>query len=193
MYDRETDSLWVHVTGRAEVGPRKGWQLTFMPASVTTWAQWKETHPNTQVLPGYRRGGFMGTYTGTDSSRGMGLSVLVAHKAKLYPFERLVERPVVNDQFNGKDTLVVYSAHSGSAEAWQRSLDGRSLTFERGPDAATDGGFLVRDLETGSLWSWRTGEAVKGELLGRKLGYLMHHPILNERFAGFYPDGPVME
>ena len=36
MYDRETESLWVHVTGRAEVGPREGWQLRFMPSTVTT-------------------------------------------------------------------------------------------------------------------------------------------------------------
>ena len=31
MYDKKTDSLWVHATGRAETGPMKGNTLTFFP------------------------------------------------------------------------------------------------------------------------------------------------------------------
>src|SRR5439155_1161397 len=64
MYDRKTESLWVHVTGRAVWGPLKGKQLEFVPSTVTTWSQWKAAHPRTLVLPGFRRGGFMGTYHG---------------------------------------------------------------------------------------------------------------------------------
>ena len=33
MYDRGTDSLWVHVTGRAVWGPLKGEQLEFVPST----------------------------------------------------------------------------------------------------------------------------------------------------------------
>ena len=57
MYDRKTESLWVHVTGRAVWGPLKGKQLEFVPSTVTTWQQWKAAHPRTLVLPGFRRGG----------------------------------------------------------------------------------------------------------------------------------------
>ncbi len=193
MYDRETESLWVHVTGRAEHGPRKGWQVEFMPSTVTTWAEWKRAHPHTLVLPGYRRGGFMGTYTGVRSPAGIGLSVLVNFKAKLYPFKVLSTTPVVNDTFNGEDVVVAYSPQAGTAGAWRRRLDDRSLTFEAGPDAGEGGDFLLRDRETGSHWSWMTGTAVSGELEGRQLGYLPHHPILNKRFRGFYPDGPILQ
>ena len=89
MYDRQTESLWVHVTGKAEVGAMKGQQLTFMPSTVTTWKAWKAAHPNSLVLPGYRRGGFMGTYGGVRSIRGFGLVVFDGFQAKLYPVKRL--------------------------------------------------------------------------------------------------------
>ena len=193
MYDRETESLWVHVTGRAESGARKGWQLRFMPSSMTSWAAWKAAHPNTTVLPGYRRGGFMGTYTGLHSAQGIGLVVRVAFEAKLYPFEKLAERSVVNDRFRDEDLVVVYSKSAKTASAWRRTLDGRVLSFEPHTDDTGKADFLVKDVETGSLWSGLRGEAVAGPMKGRRLTIMPHHPILTERFAGFYPDGPVMQ
>jgi len=36
-----------------------------------------------------------------------------------------------------------------------------------------------------------TGTALAGRLKGRRLGATAHHPILIDRFAGFYPKGPV--
>ena len=196
MYDRETESLWVHVTGKAAHGPRKGWQLKQVAASVTTWADWKRDHPDTLVLPGFRRGGFMGTYVGTRQAQGMGLSAVVNFKAKLYPFEVLATREVVNDAFNGQDLVVAYATDNGTARAWSRKLDdGQVLHFKRAAkDPGTgQGPFLLKDQETGSLWSWMTGTAVSGKLAGQQLAAVAHHPILNRRFEGFYPGGPVLQ
>ena len=53
------------------------------------------------------------------------------------------------------------------------------------------GNALLRDKQTGNLWSWLTGEAVQGKFKGRKLGRAMYNPILNERFRAFYPGAPV--
>jgi hypothetical protein len=89
MYDRKTESLWVHVTGRAEAGPLKGKQLPFFPSTVTTWARWRASYPNTLVLPGRRRDGFMGTYDGLNQPADLGLAAVVRFKGKLYPFRDL--------------------------------------------------------------------------------------------------------
>ncbi len=35
MYDKQTDSLWVHTTGEAIKGALKGKVLTFLPSTVT--------------------------------------------------------------------------------------------------------------------------------------------------------------
>ena len=192
MYDRETESLWVHVTGRAQSGPLEGSQLEMIPSTVTTWAQWKRAHPDTLVLPGRRRGGFMGTYTGLRDPDPIGLAVTVRFKPKLYPYRALEKSPVVNDEHNGEAVLVVYSSDAGTASAWGRTLDGRALTFQIGEHSEAQGTFLLRDAETGSTWSWLTGEALSGPLEGKRLALLPHHPILNKRFPGFYPDAPVM-
>lgn len=191
MYDKQTQSLWVHATGRAEYGPMKGKQLTFMPSTVTTWANWKESYPHTLVLPGHRRGGFMGTYKGLRGNRKIGLAVVVRFKGKLYPFAVLERHPLVNDRFNGVNLVIYYSQRSGTATAWNRGLRGEVLTFERSGEKDAHGNRLMRDRETGSLWSWLTGEAVAGSLKGRKLGQAMYNPILNDRFRAFYPDAPV--
>ena len=189
MYDRQTESLWVHVTGRAEIGPLKGEQLTFMPSTLTSWSQWKRSHPNTLVLPGFGTRGFMGTYRGLGGSRRIGLAVVVRFEGKLYPFRVLEERNVVNDRFNGEELLVYYSRGSGTATAWSRTLDGRVLTFRS--EGSGDDGEGLRDEQTGSRWSWLTGEAVEGELRGRELKQLRYNPIRNDRFRVFYPEGPV--
>lgn len=51
MYDRETDSLWAHVTGEAIRGPLKGKRLTMLAATPrVTWEKWRRLHPNTLAL-----------------------------------------------------------------------------------------------------------------------------------------------
>jgi hypothetical protein len=50
MEDRETSTSWSHVTGRALDGPGKGAVLRALPSVQTTWAEWRRTHPDTEVL-----------------------------------------------------------------------------------------------------------------------------------------------
>jgi hypothetical protein len=190
MYDRTTQSLWVHVTGRAERGPMKGKQLPFFPSTVTTWAQWKASHPHTLVLPGRRTNGFMGTYHGLSRPADLGLAVVVRFKGKLYPFRELERVPLMNDRFQNLPLVVYFSKSDGTAVAWERRVDGRELTFA--PDGtAPAGAAVLRDRETGTRWSWLRGEAIEGKLKGKRLESVSHNPILVERFKAFYPDGPV--
>ncbi len=193
MYDRQTQSLWVHVTGKAETGALKGQQLTFMPSTVTTWKQWKEAHPHSLVLPGYRRGGFMGTYRGMQRAGGFGLAVYVDFKAKLYPFKRLKQHSVVNDHFRDEELTVAFFAATNTATAWTRQVNGRSLTFAKAMQHDKHGNFLIQDKETGSLWSSMTGTALAGELTGQQLKPLVQHPILTGRFHAFFPEGEVFK
>ena len=50
MQDKETGSLWSHVTGECLEGDYKGMQLEMIPVVQTTWAQWSADHPATRVL-----------------------------------------------------------------------------------------------------------------------------------------------
>jgi len=52
MYDRETNSLWNQFTGRPVVGALtgSGIELKILPVAISTWAAWRERHPDTKVL-----------------------------------------------------------------------------------------------------------------------------------------------
>lgn len=192
MYDKQTNSLWVHVTGRAEEGPLKGAQLTLIPSTVTTWENWRKRYPKTLVLDGLKRSGFMGAYGAMDG-RGdeIGLAVVLRNRARLYPYRSLRAQWLVNDTLNGLPLLVAFHASTNAVYVWERRIDGQNLTFKQLTGEDVGGYPLFMDLETGSSWSWLTGRAFAGPLKGRELQQLPSHPILTERFQAFYPDGEV--
>ncbi len=61
MYDRQTESWWQQFIGEAIVGEMTGSKLKSIPARMESYAQFKERHPDGQVLvpnnPGMRRYG----------------------------------------------------------------------------------------------------------------------------------------
>lgn len=192
MYDKQTNSLWVHVSGRAEEGSLKGEKLTLIPSTVTTWEDWRRRYPETLVLDGLKRQGFMGSY-GAMAGRGdeVGLAVVLRGQARLYPYRDLRIQPLINDIFNGFPVLVAFHAATNSACVWERRVDGQVLTFKKLAERGAGGHPLFADDETGSHWSWLTGRAFSGPLKGRELQQLPSHPILTERFQAFYLDGEV--
>jgi hypothetical protein len=50
MYDHATRSYWSQILARAICGPKRGAELEILPATVTTWGEWRTTHPETDVL-----------------------------------------------------------------------------------------------------------------------------------------------
>jgi len=50
MQDRETGSLWSHITGECLEGQYVGTTLTMIPVVQTAWGQWLTDHPDTRVL-----------------------------------------------------------------------------------------------------------------------------------------------
>jgi hypothetical protein len=50
MYDHQTESLWSQLKMEAVSGPMAGTALTWLPAAQTTWAAWREEHPDGEVL-----------------------------------------------------------------------------------------------------------------------------------------------
>jgi hypothetical protein len=50
MYDKQTESVWLQVEGRAVKGPMLGATLKPGPLLDTTWGEWKRLHPDTLVM-----------------------------------------------------------------------------------------------------------------------------------------------
>lgn len=191
MYDHQSESLWLHVTGEAVSGDFKGQKLRFFPSTLTTWQSWKRSYPQTVVLEGDRSSGFMGTFRGLEKDQHdrFGLAVFVPGRARLYPYPQL-KSGVVLDELAGQVLLIAFSNISGVARCFVREVEDEVLTFEVIDDSEEDG-FSLRDTETDSFWEGLSGEALEGAMAGEILQPVLCYPILVDRFSAFYPEGEI--
>lgn len=142
LFDRNTESLWSQILGEAVTGPLKGTELPQLPATHTTWEDWRSRHPDTLALStdtGYDRNYRRDPYRGYDRSRQlyfdvanraprdyhpkalvMGLEVDGVHKA--YPFEELSARgeEQFQDVVNGKRLAIEWNEAASSAQALEQ-------------------------------------------------------------------------
>ena len=184
MYDHQTRTLWSQFLGKGVEGELAGTDLTVLPVTTTSWAQWRELHADTLVLDKqgrYQSDSYMSYYvnnsagvigeTFTDERLHRKELVLGVHSggsARAYPYSTLRRLEIVNDVFLDEAILVFYDRASETALAFDRESDGRLLTFRVEGEAAGVQTILV-DEETGSRWMAFTGRAFEGELSGNPL------------------------
>ncbi len=191
MYDRATNSKWVHTTGEAVKGPLKGSFLKFLPSTVTSWKAWRSEHPTTTALLGRKARGFMGAYNATRQATRYGLSLGSGLTTRLYLYRKLASRPLINDTFGKSPVLVVYDAATATARAFEARLGKRRLTFSSMKTRDAKGRLQMKDRASGSLWLMMRGECVEGPDKGKLLEQLPATPWLVTRWRGFYPKGDV--
>ncbi len=213
MYDRQTETWWQQFTGEGIVGKYAGQQLNFLTSQVLSWKDFKDAHPDGEVLarPNMPRNYGYNPYVGYDSTsrpflfqgtpdsrlapaeRVLGLTTET--EAIAYPFQALEEAGVVHDSFGGVELAIFHKA--GLASALDSSLISRGrdigavAVYDRqiGDQLLTfspnqDGTFS--DAETGSVWDI-LGEAVEGPLAGEKLTPILHFDHFWFAWAAFFP------
>ena len=106
-----------------------------------------------------------------------------------FPLSVLRQEPVLNYENGPAQFLVIYNGKSSAAYAFDRQVDGQLLTFER-----VENGFpFITDLETGTLWNGRTGEAVEGVLAGSRLTRIKGTLSFWFAWKDFYPETHIYE
>ena len=219
MYDRQTETWWQQATGEAIAGEFTGRQLTFVPASMISWADFKATYPDGKVLSretGYSRDYGRNPYTGYDDVnrspflyRGPETPGTLPPMARVvtvdlngeavgYPYDVLQEVRVVNDTIGGVPIVVLWAPGTASA------LDagsvaggddvGAATTFSRELDGQTltfvfDGDRIL-DEQTGSEWDV-LGQAVSGSLAGSQLTPVVSINHFWFSWAAFRPETRV--
>jgi len=141
LYDRETESLWSQIMGKAVSGLLKGEELTPIALTHTTWNDWQTTYPGTLVLStktGHMRNYDRDPYEGysetsgvmfplrhTDSRYGakeLVVGVEIDGQFKAYPFRSLPRRQdSLNDKFAGEEISLVYDRQNKSAKVLDSS------------------------------------------------------------------------
>ncbi len=141
MYDRQTDSLWSQIEGKAIAGPEKGEKLHRLPVEHTTWSDWQERYPNSLVLSdktGFGRNYQRSPYPSYNESENIYfpvshtdkryhpkevvLGVEIDGKVKAYPFVELAKgNGVLKDVFEGQAFIIKYNAEARSARVVSES------------------------------------------------------------------------
>lgn len=176
MYDRDTESLWVHTTGECIKGDLKGRQLEFLPSVVTTWGAWKKQHPKSLVLEGEKARGFMGTFTLTrEKADDFGLSIGQGDDVKLYPIRELLKRRAIHDTFDGEPVVILFDGNALHGTAWRPG----DVRLRWNGKAFVDA--------KGRRWDMMLGQPVGAKDDSEKLEPVAATQWLIKRWKGFYP------
>jgi hypothetical protein len=204
MQDRQTGSLWCHVTGEALDGPLAAARLRQLPAVQTTWKLWRREHPATEVLskPEDIRASRYEAYFADPERTGLfrteWLQDRLPGKAKIVGIVDGTYALAVTDELLivgqplvavlGEEPIVLLRAPDGGVRGFRASLDATALTF-----AATDKPHRFLDGQTGSFWDLVSGIAVQGPMEGNQLSELMIHTAYWFAWSSFFPHTAVLD
>ena len=115
-WDTETGSIWSQPIGEAILGPRTGERLELLPSSLSTWADWKQAHPDTLALD--VESGFDGF-----DLEDMAIVVELGPDSKAFPIPELRQVVVANEVVNDIPVAVVLEPDSDRWKVFSRRLD----------------------------------------------------------------------
>ena len=206
MYDRQTDTLWTQVDGRAVRGKLTGQQLQIVPAIHATWKEWRTLYPMSRVLK--KRGESRSAYDDYNRSASrlgiMGrrntdnrlpgkeriLGVRVGNAAMAFPLSAVRDVRLAQAEVGGLPVLLVAPAADQPVLAYERRVRSRDLTFRL---ETTGNRVVLRDAETNSTWDVATGKATAGSLAGAQLNRATAYPAFWFGWRGYFPSTGVWE
>ena len=200
MQDRESDTWWSQVTGRAIHGDNRGAQLQKLESVQTTWEKWVAAHPDTTVLAKNEEITSSHYQKYFDNPERMGLfraqwltekmpGKTLVYGAAVGPHavavtEEALARGIATTDL-GPTPVVVARGSDGGVRAFIAQVMGVDLELE------ADGGSIVD--RTGSTWDLDTGRCTAGPRKGAQLESVAVTAVYWFAWSGFYPNTQVIE
>jgi hypothetical protein len=221
MYDRQTETWWQQATGEGIAGEYAGEQLTFLPASIIGWEEFKSNFPGGQVLSnktGFVREYGRNPYAGYDNinnspflfrgpetpgvlpAMARVLTVDFEGEAVAYPYELLQEKSVINDTISGTEVVVFWQPGTASALDSSSIAEGDDVGAGVSFSRLVDGKMLtfslvdgkIVDDQTGSEWDV-FGQATSGEFAGTQLAPVVSVNHFWFSWAAFKPETRIYQ
>jgi len=119
------------------------------------------------------------------------IALEVGGRARAYPLAILIWHEIVNDTLGGVPVVVTFCPLCNTALVFERTFDGTVHDF------GTTGNLRYSDLvmydrQTESWWQQATGEAIVGQLTGKRLTFLPAQIISLGEFEAAHPGGDVL-
>lgn len=204
MVDRQTGSLWSHVTGECIDGELKGMRLSSIPSLLMPFDEWSRLNPKGRVLakrPGEAQASRYMEYVassrqgifGTRAKRlelepkAIVQGVALGGTAAAVPRDSLEEGVPVAFELGDRSLVAVKAG--GAVLIYDRHLNGKVLDLE---PAASESMPLIRDRATGTVWNAVTGFGVSGPLAHDALSAVPSIPAYWFAWLNFYPRARVI-
>ncbi len=125
--------------------------------------------------------------------------VSIGNESHTYPLKLMNYHEVINDVISGVPVVVSYCPLCGSAITYERTVDGKVLTFRTSGYLYLNNKVMF-DAETGSLWPQILGEAINGTFHGARLRIVTTARMSYEDWMALHPEallvgrpwGPVL-
>ena len=220
MYDRQTHSWWQQFTGQSIVGELAGKQLTLLPASIVSFDDFREAHPQGKILSqdtGFSRNYGTNPYAGYDQAdkppflfdgetdgrllpKERVVAVTIGEADAAFPYSALEREKVISYNVGGQDLVVFFKPGTTSALDGGLIVDSRDVGATGVFDPVLDDrkltfrpeGATIVDNETGSVWNI-LGHAVEGPLAGQALTPIVHGDHFWFAWGAFKPDTKVYQ
>lgn len=219
MWDDLTHSLWQQITGEAIVGAFAGHSLTPVPSAIASFADYRESFPDGEVLS--RDTGFgypygvnpyefyssrqqpFGFFDGELDDRFPALErvigVTLGGTEKAYPFSVISPLGAVNDAVGGESIVVLWGGDTADALDGSSIADSQAVGTGAAYSSVVDGQTLTfvrvedgvfEDEQTRSRWTI-LGQATEGPLAGSALTPAIHRNEFWFAWIAFFPDAPI--
>jgi Protein of unknown function (DUF3179) len=120
------------------------------------------------------------------------IALLTKTGPRAYPVGLLDRFEVVNDGDGSGEWVVARCPIVGTVAIFDRHVDGRTLTFENAGALWRDTS-VIKDRQTGTLWSSATGQGLYGPLAGRRLTLVPAFLSGMLVWSGGYPDSVYLD
>lgn len=120
------------------------------------------------------------------------IGVAIDGDARAYPIPMLDFHEVVDDTVGDRPIVVTYCPLCATGIVYDRRVDDRTLTFEVSGRLYRNN-LVMRDTQTGSLWSQVEGRAIEGPLKGANLTIVPSTIATLSVWRGQHPETTVMQ
>jgi hypothetical protein len=161
MYDRQSETYWSQIGGKAIIGPKVPQELDLIFSSVTNWSKWSEEHPDGEVLStetgirppsayesrnylerGYSNPQRYGAENIDDRLDETELvhGLRIGNGSKAYPEDQIREKGFIQDEVGGK-SIMILEKPDGSITAFSREVKGevKNFSIENGKLVGSEG------------------------------------------------------
>ena len=172
-FDHETGSVWTQPLGQAIAGPLQGTTLELVPSTLTTWGDWRQTHPDSLALDA------PSSNIGFDLET-MSIVVEIGADSLAVPVPSLRPTQIANVVVDDTPLAVVIEDGTDNWTVFTRQLDDRVVELE-----VRDGN--LAEIEGNGRWNLLMGLPLEGT--GQTLSLLPGFTSFPSDYETFFPLG----